>query len=171
MKMLIDDEWLRRTISADPDAECEAGRPAALLEDLGMFLSADLREGRDDPAVAQLHYAFGMFVRMLRKKEGLTVADLARQVRVDEEELRAIERDLHHKPRPRTVHQIAQRFKIYPHRMLKLSGATVNTNLKVREEALRFAAKSDDINSLTPDEQKMLAEFVAYVNESKDLAN
>jgi transcriptional regulator with XRE-family HTH domain len=171
MKMLIDNEWLRRTITADPDMECEAGGPATLLEDLGMFLPADLGQDSDDPAVVQLHYAFGTFVRMLRRKERLTVTELAGQVRVDEEELRSIERDPHHKPRPRTVHQLAKRFKIEPRRMMKLSGATANTNQKVHEEALRFAAKSDDINRLTPDEQRMLAEFAKYVNESQDLAN
>jgi HTH-type transcriptional regulator, competence development regulator len=151
--------------------ECEAGGPAALLEDLGMFLPAELVQDGEDPTIVQLHYAFGTFVRMLRRGEGLTLTELAGEVRVDEEELRAIERDPHHKPRPRTVHQLAGRFKIEPHRMMKLSGATANTNRKLHDEALRFAAKSDDIARLTPDEQRMLSEFVKYVNESQDLMN
>lgn len=171
MKMLIDNEWLRRTITADPDIECEAGGPAALLEDLGMFLPAELGRDGQDPAVVQLHYAFGTFVRMLRQKEGLTVGTLATEIRVAEDELRAIERDPHHKPRPRTVHQLAGRFRIEPRRMMKLSGATVTYNKKLQEEAFRFAAKSDDIARLTPDEQRTLSEFVKYINESQDLAN
>jgi transcriptional regulator with XRE-family HTH domain len=171
MKMLIDNEWLRRTIAADPDMECEAGGPAALLEDLGMFLPAELTRDGQDPTVVQLHYAFGTFVRLLRRKEGLTVSKLATEIRVAEDELRAIERDPHHKPRPRTVHQLAERFSFAPQQMMKLSGATANTNRKLHDGALRFAAKSDDITRLTPDEERMLAEFVKYINESQDLAN
>lgn len=169
MKMLIDNEWLRRTIAADPDMECEAGGPAALLDDLHMFLPAELAQSGQDSTAVQLHYAFGTFVRMMRRNEGLTLTELAAEARVAEEELRTIERDPRCTPRPRTVHQLAGHFQIDARRMMKLSGATVNTNQRLHDEALRFAAKAEDITRLTPDEQRMLSEFVKYVNESQDL--
>ena len=30
MKMLVDAEWLARKVETDPDADCEAGRPACI---------------------------------------------------------------------------------------------------------------------------------------------
>lgn len=170
MKMLIDTEWLRRTISKSPDAEFEAGGPVALLDSIGMFVPSDATNELSD-SVVQLKYAFGILIKMLRKQSALTVAELSAKARVSEEELRMIERDPHHKAGPRTVHQLAEYFDIDPRRMMKLSGSMVTTNENFRDEAVRFAAKSDDISSLSSEERKMLNDFVKYVNESQDLAN
>lgn len=170
MRMLINNDWLRQSIATDPDLDCEAGGPIALLDSLGMFIPSDIPAELSEEVV-ELKYAFGVFVKMLRKQSALTVADLSAHARVSEDELRLIERDPHHKTGPRTVHNLAQYFKIDPTRMMKLSGATVTANQNVRETAVRFAAMSDDLSGLTSDERRMLNDFVKYVNESRDLAS
>ena len=170
MQMLIDNNWLRRAIATDLDLECEAGGAVALLDTLGMFLPSDISPDLSEKVV-EMKYAFGVFVKMLRKQSSLTVAELSTKARVAEEELRLIERDPHHKAGPRTVHHLALYFKIEPTRLMKLSGATVIANENVRETAVRFAAKSDDLSGLTSEERRMLNDFVKYVNESQDLAN
>lgn len=171
MRMLIDNDWLRRTIRDDPEMESDAGGPISLLEDLGVFLPSDLAATEGGETVVHQQYAFGVFIKMLRKKDNLTVADLAARARVTTEDIHCIERDPRHKPKPRTIHQLAGWFKLDPRRMMKLAGATVAANQNVRDEAVRFAAKSDDLSGLTADERRMLNEFVKYVNESQDLAN
>ena len=170
MKMLIDNDWLRQAIAVSPDTDFEAGGPVALLDSIGMFLPSDMAEEFPE-SVVQLKYAFGVFIKMLRKRSELTVAALSVKARVAEEELRMIERDPRHKTGPRTVHQLAEYFGIDPNRMMKLSGSIISANENVRDEAVRFAARSDDVSSLSSEEKKMLNDFVKYVNESQDLAN
>lgn len=162
--MLISDAWLRRKIESTPDIENDAGAPMAMLEDIGMFLPADLSEGTASKDV-ELGAAFGVLVRQLRRRDRLSMADLAQKARVDEQEVQAIETDPSCVPRPRTVHQLASVFKVPERAMMKLSGATVSVDTDLKEEAMRFAAKSGDMSQLSRDEQNILAEFVKYLTD------
>lgn len=164
MQMLISREWLRKKIESDPDVEVEAGRPIEVLDDIGMFLSADV-VGQPEPK-SELKEAFGVLVRQLRRRDGLSVQDLSTKARVQEDELRRIERDPHYLPRPRTVHQIANVFNVPERAFMKLSGATITHDQAFRDEALKFAAKSDDIAKLSRDEQRVLNSYIKYLSES-----
>ena len=169
MQELVSRDWLRRKISEDPDVENDAGLPAALLEDLGMFMPSDLPEAeQEDERIVRLKFAFGILVRQLRLREDMTVAELADRARVAEEELRAIEHDPHCKPRPRTVHQLSQYFEMPEREMMKLSGATRTYDVAFQEAAYRFAAKSDDLSKLTDAERQALDEYIKYLNELYD---
>lgn len=168
--MLIDNDWLRQAISVSPDTEFEAGGPVVLLNSIGMFLPSDGTEEIPE-SIVQLKHAFGVFIRMLRRQSSLTITALSTKARIAEEELRKIETDPHHKAGPRTVHLLAEFFDIDPKRMMKLSGAMITANDDMRHQALRFAAKSADLSTLSSEEMETLNEFVKYVNESKDLAN
>lgn len=162
MEMLISQDWLRRRIDADPDLDVEAGVSIGVLESIGMFLSADLVAPEDDKVV-RLTEAFGVLVRQLRRRQQWTIDQLAQKARVDPNELRLIERDPQYRPRPRVVHQLAAVFKMPERSLMKLSGATVTRDQEFEEEALRFAAKSDDLSKLTRDEQRALNEYVKYL--------
>lgn len=169
MRMRVSREWLRRKIDEDPDVESDAGFPAALLEGLGMFIPGDLPEAEhEDESVVRLKAAFGVFVRQLRLRRELSVVELADRVRVEEEELRAIEHDPHWKPRPRTVHQLSRYFNMPEREMMKLSGATRTHDAEFQEAAYRFAAKSDDLSKLTDAEREALDEYIKYLNELHD---
>jgi transcriptional regulator with XRE-family HTH domain len=164
MKMFIDRDLLRRKIMNDPEMEADAGFPVAALEGLGMFLPPELTPANDDETV-RLKEAFGVFVRQLRRRDNMSVEDLCQMARVEEAELREIEHNPHHKPRPRTVHQLASIFRVPERAFMKLSGATVTNDNQFHEEASRFAAKSDDMAKLTSAERKALNEYISFLSK------
>ena len=163
MEMLVSRDWLRRKIDADPDIDADAGTPIGLLESIGMFLPSDLVE--DGSNVVRLKHAFGVLVRQLRRREQLSIDELAAKARIDAEELRQVEQDPHFKPKPRLVHQLALVFGVSARSLMKLSGATVTRDERFEEAALRFAAKSDDLSKLTRDEQRVLNEYVKFLSD------
>ena len=162
MEMLISHDWLRRNIASDPDQDTDTGPSVAVLESLGMFLPDNL-SAQDDEKVARLVQAFGVLVRQLRRHRQWTVDELARRARVDVDDLRLVERDPHFRPRPRLVHQLANVFDVPEHALMKLSGSTITRDVGFKEEAIRFAAKSDDMSKLSRDEQRALNEYVKYL--------
>ena len=169
MEILVSRDWLRKKISEDPDVESDAGMPAALLENLGMFLPGDMPEAEpEEETIVKLKFAFGVLIRQLRLREGLSVTELVDRVRVAEEDLRGIEHDPHHKPRPRVVHQLSKYFNMPEREMMKLSGATRTYNQKFQETAYRFAANSDDLSKLSDAERQALEEYIKYLNEMHD---
>lgn len=162
MEMLISKEWLRRKVAGTPDIESDAGTPMAVLEDIGMFLPTDLIAG-GEAKDAELGLAFGVLVRQLRRRDEMTVTELADKAQIDEAEIQSIETDPGYLPRPRTVHRVATVFKIPERAMMKLSGATVSRDTALKEAAQRFAAKSGDLSKLSREEQEALNEFVKYL--------
>lgn len=161
MEMLVTRDWLRRKIESDLEMETDAGAPVAVLESVGMFLPGDLHDETSN--VVQLKHAFGVFIRQLRRRDQLTLDELARRARVDTEDLRQIECDPHFQPRPRVVHQLAEVFDVPLRPLMKLSGATIIRDERFEEEAYRFAAKSDDLSKLNRDEQRALNEYVKFL--------
>lgn len=164
MKMLISQDWLRRKVESDPDSDTDAGPAINVLESIGMFLPADLNAAGDEKVV-RLVGAFGVLIRQLRRQHQWTIEELAAKARVDAEELRQIERDPHFRPRPRVVHQLSSVFKVPERPLMKLSGATITHDQDFQEEAMRFAAKSDDMSKLSRDEQRALKDYVKYLTE------
>ncbi|MET1113232.1 MAG: helix-turn-helix transcriptional regulator [Allosphingosinicella sp.] len=164
MKIHISREKLRQKIMNDPDLSEEAGFPTSALEGIGMFIPQELAAANDDESI-RLKKAFGTLVRQLRRREKLTVECLASKARVAEEEIREIEHDPHHKPRPRTVHQLASVFQLPERALMKLSGATITRDTGFREEAYRFAAKSDDMAQLNTAERRALNDYISFLAE------
>ena len=104
---------------------------------------------------------------MLRRRERLSIDELAQNARVDASELRRIELDPVFDPNPRTIFQLAQYFKLPERSLVVLSGA-VRVDDNVREEAVRFAASSDHISGLTREQRKHLNQFVKFLRELTD---
>lgn len=161
MEILVSRDWLRRKIEADPDLETDAGWPAEAIDNIGMFLPSELVDEASN--VVELKHAFGVLIRQLRRRDQVTVETLATKARVDADEIKRIERDPSYRPRPRTVHQIADYFRMPPRALMKLSGATITRDETLQEQAIRFAAKSDDLSKLSKDEQSVLDTFVRYL--------
>ena len=163
MKMLISQDWLRRKVESDPDMDAEAGPFIHALESVGMFLPPDIAVAA--PQAPALLEAFGVFVRQFRRQQQWTIEELSRRARVDVEDLRQIERNPQAPPRPRVVHQLAAVMKVPERSLLKLSGAAVTRDEGFAEEAMRFAAKSDDMSKLSREEQRVLNEYVKYLTK------
>lgn len=161
MKLAISRERLRQKIAASPDIAVEAGcNTGGILE-----FHATKNDIPAEKEVVRLKEAFGVFVRQLRRREQLSVTELSAKARIDEQEVRRIEQDPRHVPRPRTVHQLATVFKLPERALMKLSGATITKDIAFQEEAYRFAAKSDDMAKLSVAEQRELNRYIRFLIE------
>ena len=117
--------------------------------------------------VDDLHRGLGVLVQMLRRKERLSIDELAHNARVAPLELRQIEDDPTFDPSPRTIFQIERYFKLHDRSLVVLSGA-VRVDNTIREEAVRFAASSENIQDLTKEERKLLNQFVKFLSKHTD---
>jgi transcriptional regulator with XRE-family HTH domain len=164
MEILISQEWLQRRIDTDPVVDTDAGAPIVVLRDIGMFFSPEL-VGEDHERSDRLAHSFGVLIRQLRRRDNLSIEELAKRARVDAEQLRQVEHDPHYRAKPRLVHQLANVFDIPDRSMMILAGAMVANDNALEEEAERFAAMSDDMSKLTKDEQRLLNDFVKFLSE------
>ncbi|MCL2716576.1 MAG: helix-turn-helix domain-containing protein [Alphaproteobacteria bacterium] len=124
------------------------------------------------PVVAQTTVAdetravFGKFVNLMRRNRGFSVEKLAQAADLDEGELLAIENDLLHVPEPRTVFKLAQTFKLPHGRLMELAGLAAANDAGFRQEAVRFAARSEAVQKLTPEESSALEAFITVLSKA-----
>lgn len=126
-----------------------------------------LRAHDDADQVRDLHRGLGALIRLLRRDSELSTDELAKRARIDASELRCIESDPSFDPYPRTIIQLEQYFKLPARSLVSLSGA-VRVEHDVQEEAIRFAASSEDMSELTRAEKRLLNRFVKYLREHTD---
>jgi transcriptional regulator with XRE-family HTH domain len=113
-----------------------------------------------DPEAETMRFAFRELVRGLRRQKGLTVSQLASKLNLPEPEIAALERSLTCRIKPLVLHKLSEFFGIPQRTMAVLAGAVKDAPLEVREQASRFAAKSDSFAKLTSEEKRVLDEFV-----------
>ena len=92
---------------------------------------------------------------------------LAEAADLDASELLVIEGDVHYVPEPRTVFKLAQIFEVPQRRLMQLAGLAVANDAGLRQEAIRFAARSESVQQLTLEENSALEAFVAVLSERK----
>ena len=76
-----------------------------------------------------------------------------------------IENEVHYVPEPRTIFKLAQTFEVSQRRLMQLAGLTAANDAGLRQEAVRFAARSEAMQKLTPEENSALEAFVAVLSE------
>lgn len=168
MNLHISRERLRERILKEPDYEVEAGLPIRDFEVLSIFVPSDLAATRN-ANVREMSLAFGSLIRLSRRRERLTVEQLADKARVDPIELLAIEQEHGYIAKPRTIHQLATVLKLPEQKLMKLSGATITRDQHLRDAAVRFAAKSNaDLTKLSREEEELLNDFVKYLCEYEE---
>ena len=145
-------DWYRRMILRLPEREYLIG-PAAIHE----HAEASQR--------SQTTVAFGTLLRLQRRHLTMTVSQLARALDVEEDEVRCIEHDPAYQARPRTIVGIAKFFKLPLLEVKKLAGAVASNDPRFTEEAMRFAAHSDDIGALSMDERELLRSFLEFLKD------
>src|SRR5262245_24559608 len=142
MKLLFSNDWLRRKISADRDIDIEAG-PALLADEGPQPDVAVIGEQK----VVQLRVALGVLVRQLRLRDHLSITELATRAQVSEEELRHVEHDPHYTARPRLIFQLSRYFNVSIANLSQMAGTTHAVNRSLYNEAVRYAARSDDVST------------------------
>ncbi len=118
-------------------------------------------------AVEEIRIAFGKFVNLMRRRRGYSMEQLAEAADLDASELLVIEGDVHYVPEPRTVFKLAQTFEVPQRRLMQLAGLAVANDAGLRQEAIRFAARSESVQQLTLEENSALEAFVAVLSERK----
>ena len=159
MRFEFSKDWCLRMAQIGGDDEIGVGLVAADPTFDGESVPAASAE---EPSVA-----FGRFVRLMRRNRGLTVEKLAETVDVDIAELVAIEDDTRHKPEVRTIYQLANFFDVPRPNLMLIAGLGVAQDNRLVNEAARFAARSDPVAALTPEERTALEAFVAVLSERK----
>lgn len=160
MKIEITKEWCLRMAEIEANAEIGAGLYA--LDPIFDGETMHGNESSEEPSIA-----FGRFVRLMRRDRGLTLEKLAEDTDVEVAELVEIEEDTHHKPELRTVYQLANYFKVPRGNLLQVAGLTAPRDNRLIDEAVRFAARSESVAVLTPEERAALEAFVAVLSEEK----
>jgi HTH-type transcriptional regulator, competence development regulator len=110
---------------------------------------------------------FRQVLRDLRLEQGLTIAQLAKKLEMDRDEVIAMERNPGYRPPPATLNRLSQFYGIPLRRLATLAGAVKEVEDNVREEASQYAAKSDSLAKLTRDQRQLLDQFVAFLKKEK----
>lgn len=158
MKLAMTREWFERRAKQEGNSEIAAG---ALAQDPlpEPASTTELSTGMDTPRLA-----FGSLVELKRREHGMSRETLAEDVGVELGEIVSIERDAHFRPEPRTVFNLANRFKLPNKALQQLSGNAAIVDQNLGSHALRFAARSgEQSRELSPEQKRALEEFVAYL--------
>jgi transcriptional regulator with XRE-family HTH domain len=116
-------------------------------------------------AATEANFAFGRFVRLMRRNRRQTLEHLADEAEVEITELVEIEGDNHHKPEPRTVYQLAKHFDVPMNKLMQLAGLSAPKDTQLSEAAIRFAARSETVEELNDIERAALEAFVSVLSE------
>ena len=158
-ELRIGKEWCLHMAQLEGDAEIAAGRLAVDP----VFDSEEFPIATSDDDGSNI--AFARFVRLMRRKRGITLEKLASDADVDVADLVEIESDPHHRPQLRTTYQLATYFRVSRSGLMQVAGLTETKDARLFDEAVRFAARSEPTAELTPEERTALEAFVAVLSE------
>lgn len=147
-------DWYRRKIFSMEDNDYVIGPPLDAVE-------------QADVVGSSASIAFGLLLRLERRNRQLTVSALAKNLDVDEDEIRSIEHDPRYKARPRTILGIAKHFGLPTKEVMKLAGAAASNDERFTEKAMLFAAHSDDLGGLSKEERLLLKSFIQFLRDNK----
>jgi len=147
---------------AQLEADAEIGAGLYAFDPVLDGAHAAAKDSDEDSRVA-----FGRFIRLMRRHRGLTLEKLADDTDVEIVELVEIEDDPRYKPRLRTVYQLANYFEVPQAKLQQVAGLTIPRDARLIDEAVRFAARSESVAALTPEEQAALEAFVTVLSGQK----
>jgi|GEM_PF-3134503 len=177
-RQIVDDATLRDTLAeivletskeeliealgeAEFEAEAKRGRELIdrVLRESGVVplpMSSDL----------EFHHGLGAMLKLLKRREGLSSAELSARAEIDEEELRRIELDPSFEPSPRAIYRLERFFGLPSRSIAILAGAVkVEDETSFRREVVQFAAKSASMGKLTKEEKRHLSQFVKLLGQ------
>jgi transcriptional regulator with XRE-family HTH domain len=157
MKLNYRKEWYESRINLEDDAEIGAGMPPGVQV-------KPLANSNVVPFDTRI--AFGTFVALWRRNRGWDAAKLAETAGLDPEEILMIERDPHCKTEPDVVCKLARVFGLSPKPLLELAGLSESKTPGLREEAVRFAARSESVAALNDREREAFEAFVTTISEA-----
>lgn len=163
MKIEFTKEWCLRMAELEAQSTSDLDIGAGPLVKQAAPAAEGVAAQMPDP-----NFAFGRFVRLMRRHKQLSLEKLAEDARVEITELVEIEEDARHVPDPRTVYQLAQQFRVPTPKLMQLAGLSRPKDARLSEEAIRFAARSEPIEELNDVERAALEAFVSVLSERSE---
>jgi transcriptional regulator with XRE-family HTH domain len=111
-------------------------------------------------AMESSRLSLARFVELSRRKRQLSVEQLSERADVEVAELLAIENGEEFIPEPRTIYQLSRELGVKPEPLLELAGLVSVKQSRISDAAIRFAARSEPMAKLSPEEEKALHWFV-----------
>ncbi|MEX2205431.1 MAG: hypothetical protein WEF50_04300 [Myxococcota bacterium] len=110
-----------------------------------------------------LKEGFSTLVRLLRRREDLSMEALADKANVELRDVVRIEVDASYVPPPRTVYQLEQVFELEPRTLVLLSGSMTRHPQAFKDAVERFAASSKGMDKLDRKQKQALNQFVQFL--------
>jgi len=147
--------WYEHRIALEGDLEIGAGSPPGCRRPAARPAA---------PPTLETRIAFGTLVELWRRSRGWDAARLAEEAGVAPREVLEIERHPEAEPEPRAVHKLARVLDLPAAVLLELAGLGTLATPSLREEAVRFAARSAPVAPLSPEERDALESFLAAIH-------
>jgi transcriptional regulator with XRE-family HTH domain len=157
MKLDHPKKWYEDRIALEGDAEIGAGTPP------GVRVKPP---AKSKVTAVDTQIAFGTFVTLWRRNRGWDVATLAEAAALDVRGILEIERDPQHEPEPKVVRKLAGVFGLSPKPLLELAGLIKPKTPRLREAAVRLAARSESVAALNDLEREAFEAFVSAISKT-----
>jgi HTH-type transcriptional regulator, competence development regulator len=135
----------------------------AFEEPDGCLSVGGLARGVEGPTAANgaqaARISLARLVELYRRKLGVSMEELSRRADVDLSELLGIETAETVNPTPQTLERLAIAFGLKPKTLLALAGRAGRRS-RIGDAAIRFAARSEPMATLTAQEESALSEFM-----------
>lgn len=135
-----------------------------IAQALDQRLTVQMTSGNAEAETARC--AFREVVRALRKERGLTVDEFSTESGIERNEVLAMERDSYYRPPVSTLHKLSTFYDISQEKLATLTAPPANIPEQVREPAVRYMAQSESIARLSREEQKILKEFMKFLQDT-----
>ncbi|WP_158543256.1 helix-turn-helix domain-containing protein [Dyella psychrodurans] len=166
MKLHFSNEWMRKKVSESHGDDAEVDSRLGLMHPSTDELLTSESAPANDRVVRQMRLALGVFVSQLRRQGGLSITDLAEQADVDEEELRNVERDPSFTATAYFIYQLSEFFNLPLANLSQMAGQTHAVDRVFYNKAVRYAAHSEDLSTMTHEETDALNAFVATLRDT-----
>lgn len=158
IKFSASKQWYRQIASVEAEVE-EMSAGASFL------IKKDIQEEKLSLKETRLGEGFSTLLRMLRLEAGLSFEKLSKKINANIQELILLEKQVGYKASPRTLVALSELYKIPSKSFLKIGGALKNTDQKLDDEVIRFAAESESFDRLTKEEKILLQKIIKTLAE------
>lgn len=159
MKFNTDRKWLEQRADQEDQHFISVG---GLISTLDPACQTELINTQN---IETTKTAFARLLQLARRERHWSLEKLAEKADVDLAELFKIETDEAFTPNLRTVHQLASVLELPAKKLMVLAGLLQVKDARLQQASVKFAARSEPIGDVSPEEHAALEEYVKFLNE------
>lgn len=159
MKFNKDRDWLKTRADQEDQHSISVGGMVALVP---APWQADFSNRGN---VLVMRAAFGRPVRLARRERRLSVEQLAKDADIDLAEAVKIEENKRFQPSLRTIHHLASFLDLPAKGLMVLGGLLPVEDGGLEEASIRFVARCEPVQYMSPEERAALQEYVKFLSE------